>query len=129
MTDMRGRLTYSVGNEHNPTNPFGRTTLTVEQDRTARLERVRFGQQQTWTDVVEAATLDRLAAALERAGFPEVSRQPLVPDATVCSIGIEADGTQQVAQLELYASKTLPGYGEALQVLEEIVRTLSSRPR
>lgn len=69
-----------------------------------------------------------LAAALEAAGFPEAPRQPLLPDATVCSIGIEADGVHQVAHLELYAAQQLPGYGEALQQLEDIARTLSSKP-
>jgi hypothetical protein len=123
---MRGRLTYSVGNEHNPANPFGRRELIVEPGGAARLDQYRVGQHTSWSGVVPHETLERLWAALDQAGFPEVDRpERLLPDATMCSIAVLGpDGGEAVAQLEFHTAHKLLGYAEAVRLLETIGQTL-----
>jgi hypothetical protein len=123
---MRGRLTYTIGSEHNPANPFGRSVLVVEPDGAARLDQYRVGQRNSWSGVVPRATLERLWAALDQAGFPVVvTPERLPPDATTCSIAVRgADGTEAVVHLEFHAAQKLLGYAEAVRLLETLGRTI-----
>jgi hypothetical protein len=123
---MRGRLTYSIGNEYNPANPFGRSVLVVEPDGAARLDQYRVGQHDSWNGVVPDETLEQLWAALDQAGFPVVARpERLLPDATTCSIAVRGpDGGEATAQLEFHSAQKLLGYAEAVRLLETMCRTV-----
>src|SRR3954471_1073481 len=76
-------LRYRAGNEHNPSDPFGRLELIVDPDGTARLDHYRVGAHQAWGGVIDAAVLERVSDALARAGFPDVPAHPLPASSTV----------------------------------------------
>ena len=121
---QRGRVTYSVGNENDPGNPFGRSELAVEPDGTAKLDHhQRGGVHRAFSGTAPAAELDRLFAALERAGFPNVTPHKIPGGATLRQL--EVAGTSTTLPIEYYAAKKLPGYDEAFAVLDALIGTLS----
>src|ERR1044072_3593344 len=65
-------LSYSVGNEHDPGDPWGRSELGLQPDGSARLDHFfsRRGPAGAWTGRVDEAALRTLWSALEQAGFP-----------------------------------------------------------
>jgi hypothetical protein len=74
---------YSVGNEHDPGDPWGRSELVIQADGSARLDHhfSRGREPRAWAGRVDAAALGQLLAALDRAGFPAVppmKREPIV---------------------------------------------------
>jgi hypothetical protein len=120
-------LRYSAGNEHSPTDPWGRSELVIQPGGRTRLDHhfPRGGGTRVWTGRVDAATLAALWAALARSGFPAAPRPPLVPDATVCQLTMEAgDVTQQVI-IGYGVARSLPGYGEVLAILSQVIAQLS----
>ncbi len=125
--ELTARLTYSIGNEHNPTDPFGRSHLVVDPDGSVRLDHYgRLVQHRAWTGRLEPAALGQLWSALERAGFPNVAgHHPVPPDAPICTLAVEVGGTRQGAYLPWHAAQDLPGYDEAIMILDSIVRQLS----
>jgi hypothetical protein len=118
---------YGVGNEHNPGDPFGRSELVIEPDGTVRLvhhfSRVRSAA--AWTGHVDSAALDRLQMALEHAGFPATPSSQFVAGATLRRLTVEVDGTAQEAIVDWHGSAKLPGYAEAFDILDGIIRQLS----
>ena len=131
-TPPQVRLRYSVGSEYVPTDPFGRSELVIERDGAARLEQfMSFGRHGAWTGRVDPASLARLWAALERAGFPrvpEAADRLLRPDETMRRLVAEGDGAQPARQevaLPYPEVENLPGYDEAFALLDTIVGQLS----
>ncbi|HEX5503806.1 MAG TPA: hypothetical protein VFW96_14375 [Thermomicrobiales bacterium] len=121
----RARLTYSAGNEHNPSDPFGRSVLAIEPDGAARLDHyARFIEPRAWTGRVAPSALDRLWAALARAGFPDVPPHPIPASSTIRVLVAEADGARQTAYVAWHAAENLPGYDEAFAILDALVRQL-----
>lgn len=121
------QVRYSVGNENNPGNPWGRSELVIEPDGAARLDHhfSRVRKVSGWTGRVDPAALDALWRALERAGFPTAPTSPFVPGATLRRLTIEVDGTPRQAIVDWHASSSLPGYAEAFDLLDGIIRQLS----
>lgn len=118
----RGRVKYSVGNETNPGNPFGRSELVIEPDGRATLEHHARGlAAQTFAGAVAAAELDRLWAALDRAGFPNVPKHPIPGGSTMRVLGVDQD----TVHVEFYAAKKLAGYDEAFALLDDLIRHIS----
>lgn len=121
-----GVLRYSVGNENNPADPWGRSELAIQGDGTARLDHhfSRRRQARAWTGRVEPAALDALWAALDRAGFPAVP-EPLTvpPDSSLRRLTVEADGASQ--QAIVGRPQAASGYAEAFDLLDGVVRQLS----
>jgi hypothetical protein len=120
-------LRYSVGNENNPGDPWGRSELVIQPDGTARLDHhfSRVRMVSAWTGQVDATALDALWAALERAGFPAVPTSPPVGGASLRRLTLEVDGTSQQASVDWHLASSLPGYAEAFDVLDGVVRQLS----
>ncbi|HET9895784.1 MAG TPA: hypothetical protein VFQ44_12725 [Streptosporangiaceae bacterium] len=85
------RIGYGVGNEHNPTDPWGRTELVIHPDGTALLRQFfsRKAGVGSWTGQVEPGTLGSLWAAPDQAG----SRRSLTRQAFTASAS--ANGGQQ----------------------------------
>ena len=118
---------YSAGNESNPGNPWGRSELVIAPDGSARLDQFfsRQPRAAAWTGLVDAAALDALWAALDRAGFPAVPAFRPVAGATFRTLTVEADGVSRRALLDWHQAPSLPGYAEAFDLLDGVVRQLS----
>jgi hypothetical protein len=126
---LSGRvLRYSVGNESNPADPWGRSELVIQGDGTARLDHhfSRRRQARAWTGRIEPAALEALRAALDRAGFPAVPRPlPVAPDTSLRRLTVEWDGGSQQAIVDWHQAPSLPGYAEAFDLLDGVIRQLS----
>ena len=120
-------LRYSVGNEHDPGDPWGRSELVVHPDGTARLDHhfSRTGTVGAWTGRVDAAALDALWSALALADFPAAPTTPMTPGASPRRLTVEADGVTQGAMIGYRQAASLPGYAEAFDLLDAVVRQLS----
>ena len=121
-------IRYSVGNEHDPGDPWGRSELVIRADGSARLDHhfSRGRQPRAWTGHVDAAALGELTAALDRAGFPAVPPAlPLPPGSALRRLTVEADGTVQQALVSWHRTPSLPGYAEAFALVDAVIRQLS----
>ena len=97
---LAGLLTYRVGNENSPSDPWGRSELAVHPDGSVWLEHhfSRRGGTKSWLGQVKPATVETLGAALERAGFgePEGKKGALVPGTTLRELTVRVERTLQV---------------------------------
>jgi hypothetical protein len=128
-------IRYQIGNEHNPTNPWGRSELVIHPDGTARLDHFsRPGPagsagpaRRTWTGRVDPVALEQLRALLTQAGFPAIPAEPsLPPDSTLRSLTIaEADGTSGHLNLSWHRTPSLPAYAGAFDIIDGVIRQLS----
>ena len=121
-------IRYSVGNEHDPGDPWGRSELVICADGSARLDHhfSRGREPGAWAGHVDPAALGELMAALDRAGFPVVPPvSPLPPDATLRRLTVEADGAVQQALVSWHRTPSLPGYAEAFALIDAVIRQLS----
>ena len=118
---------YTVGNEHNPGDPFGRSELVIRPDGSARVDHhfAHGGGVGAWTGRVDAAALDALWAALATAGFPAEPGGNFVAGATIRRLTVEVDGVPQRAMIDWHRAPKLPGYAEAFDVLDSVIRQLS----
>ncbi len=126
---LAGLLTYRVGNENDPTDPWGRSELFVDPDGSVWLEH-HFSRRRgpgNWFGRVDSGLLDALSDALDVAGFglTAAPQPPLVPDATIRMLTVTADGTEHAATVAWHRAATLPGYAEAFDLLDGLVRQLS----
>src|ERR1700759_781432 len=98
-----GTIRYRTGNEHNPSDPFGRSELVLHADGSARLDHYFSRKRGTgaWTGQVDAAAGDALFAALEEAGFPAPAAPggALPPDSALRTLTVEAGGASQEVSL------------------------------
>ncbi|EYF08114.1 hypothetical protein [Chondromyces apiculatus] len=121
------RLTYDVGSERSPVDPFGRTLLVLTGTGSAELT-VRSARRSpgAWQGHLDLSVLARVLGALHRAGFPStVSSQVFVPDATIGRIQLEQGEIQAHVSLDRYRAEKMPGYGEAYAVLDALAFLLS----
>ena len=120
-------LSYSAGNEHNPGNPWGRSELVIGPDGRAKLDHY-FSRQPgagAWTGQVDAAALATLWGALDRAGFPGVPEFRPVAGATLRALTVQIGDTRRTALVDWHQANALPGYSEAFDVLDGVIRQLS----
>jgi hypothetical protein len=122
-----GVLEYRVGNENDPGDPWGRSELVIQPDGTARLDHFfsRARGVGAWTGRVDPATLEALWSALKQAGFPAAPSTPLTPGAAPRRLVVKAEGESQQAVIGYHEASKLPGYAEAFDLLDAIVRRLS----
>ena len=121
-------ISYSVGNEHDPGDPWGRSELVIHADGSARLDHYfsRGREPRAWAGHVDAAVPGELLAALGRAGFPAVPPAgPLPPGTAPRRLTVEADGTARQAIVSWHRAPSLPGYAEAFDLLDAVIRQLS----
>jgi hypothetical protein len=120
------RLTYEIGQEHSPADPFGKTILAIEGGGRVRLDVRGAGRPpRAWEAKVAPAALAELLDALRRAGFPTGSQRVFVPDAPIARIQLERQGAQEVVQIDRYKAEKLPGYREAYAILDSLAFQLS----
>lgn len=124
---IESRIHYSVGNENDPGDPWGRSELVIEPGGAVRLEHYfsRVPGAGAWTGRVEGTALDALRAALERAGFPAAPTLAPVAGATLRRLTVETGAASQQAIIDWHATSSLAGYAEAFDILDAIVRQLS----
>jgi hypothetical protein len=120
-------LRYSAGNEHSPTDPWGRSELVIQPDGRARLDHHYSRERGTrvWVGQVDAGTLTALWDALAGAGFPAAPRPQLVPDATVRQLTVQAGPAPGQVTLEYHRAQTLPRYSEAFAIIDRLISALS----
>jgi hypothetical protein len=121
-------LRYSAGNENNPADPWGRSELVIQADGTARLDHhfSRRRPARAWTGRVGPSALEALRAALDRAGFPAVPGPVTVPpDASLRRLRVESDSGSQQAIVGWHQTPSRPGYAEAFDLLDGVIRQLS----
>jgi hypothetical protein len=121
-------IRYSVGNEHNPADPWGRSELVIRADGSARLDHhfSMGGGSRAWSGHVDAAALDELAAALEQARFPPFAPVgPFPPDTTLRRLAVETDGVLQQGLINWDDPAPQPGYAVAFDLIDAVIRQLS----
>jgi len=126
MSLARQRISYSIGNEHNPADPFGRCRLVIETDSRARLDKFTRSGRFAWTGTVKASALDSFWSALERAKFPSFPRTNVPAGGAMHALSIgPGPATAQSACIYIGASAALPGYCEAFTIIDAIIRQMS----
>src|SRR5262249_15773332 len=122
----------SAGNEYNPMDDLGRVELTIEPDGRAHLVHHEIGRRTQSRGTVDAASLDRLREALERAGFPRVRDHEIVPDALLCTLPLDAGSgpgalvcPPGVDGQSVRVDRPAPQYGGAFTILDSVVAELS----
>ena len=114
-------IRYRAGNEHNPSDPHGRTELTIEPDGAARLEYHTHAGVQEWEGTVD---VERLHTALAAANFPAVDRKLLIPGDRVRTLIVEsADGQKAGFQVGWDAPAA---YTDVFAILDGVVEELGS---
>lgn len=122
----RGRLTYTVGNEKNPSNPFGRSVLAIEVAGAARLDHhTRDGGHTAFAGTVVPGALDRIWAGLDKAKFPNAPTQVMTVGSTIRILAVEVGGKKDTAHIEWHAATQFAGYAEAFLLLDQLIRQLS----
>jgi hypothetical protein len=117
-------LRYSAGNEHNPTDPWGRSELTVHGDGRAVLEQhhSRRPGTSTWAGQVDRQGLSALWAALAEAGFPSPPAAAAVPpDSVIRQLTVEEDGGAETVLL----AGNVPGSAAVAGLLDGLIYRLS----
>src|SRR5260221_9850957 len=126
MAVARNRLTYQVGNENNPSNPFGRSRLVIEVDGRAHLDHHTGGGFHTaWAGTMLPDALDEIWAGLDEAAFPRVAPHEAFSGSTLRTLSLGAGGPQEYAEVEYHAAWQMPGYKRAFWILDRAVRQLS----
>jgi hypothetical protein len=121
-------IRYSVGNENSPTDPWGRSELVIHPDGSARLDHhfSMRGGSRAWAGHVDAAALDELLAALERAAFPPFAPAlPFLPGTTLRRLTVETNGAVEQGVIDWNVSPQ-PGYAEAFDLIDAVIRQLSA---
>jgi hypothetical protein len=117
-------LRYSAGNEHSPTDPWGRSELTVHGDGRAELEQHHSRRPGTsaWAGQVDRQGLSVLWAALDEAGFPSPPAAAAIPpDSVIRQLTMEEDGGAETVLL----AGTVPGYAAVVGLLDGLIYRLS----
>ena len=115
---------YSAGNEHSPTDPWGRSELTVHGDGRAELEQhhSRRAGTSAWAGQVDRQGLSALWVALDEAGFPSPPAAAAVPpDSVIRQLTVEEDGGAETVLL----AGAVPGYAAVVGLLDGLIYRLS----
>jgi hypothetical protein len=114
-------LVYAFGCENDPSNPFGRCTLTLYADGRLELDNRARGQAHAWTATIDGRILADLIKLLDSAGFPVVPPHQIPPGATR-SLLVRIRGQQTQTPLTgFHEARKMPGYGEAYHLLDSLV--------
>jgi hypothetical protein len=124
VTVPRGRISYVAGNKENPSDPWGRSSLTIELDGTARLEQDTLGGLFVFTGQVLPSALEQFWSALDLSGFPEVPEHFTPAGSTSRHLTIGESLTPRLP-VDSHAVMKMPGYAPAFSVIDAIIRQLS----
>lgn len=125
MASRRGNLRYGVGNEHSPTDPFGRTVLLIAPDGEARLDHFTRAGHAAWTGTVPAEVLARLWAAVDEDGFFDLPRRPAPAGSATRSLTVgDAAPDARSMFVPYHAIGDRPAHAIAFPLLDAIIRQL-----
>lgn len=120
------QIFYGLGNEDDPGDPFGRTELVLEAGGRAHLDnRQAPAPARAWEGRLGPGVFEQVLAALQTASFPAGAPKVFRPGAAVAQLRVEADGASTAADLDWHAATRMPGYRDALRLLDGIVAQLS----
>lgn len=120
------QLRYQAGNEHSPFDTCGRFVLELDSDGTVGVtHHRRVGAPRMWTADAGTGVVERVLAALAKAGFPAwPDVPPPLPDTMVRSLTVTGGPTGGVL-LPWDATAGLPGYAELFDLLDGLVAQLT----
>jgi hypothetical protein len=118
-------IDYTIGNEHDPGDPFGRIALHIDLDGAAKLEHFSRTGVTTWEGQVEATVLKRIMAALDVAGFPAVPQHSVIPGSAIRRLSVQLDGEVQGVLMPDSLGSELDGYKEAFAILDALAVQLT----
>jgi hypothetical protein len=111
---------FTLGNEHNPSDPFGRVVITIDGDDVT-LEHFSRAGNATYTGELGPGVADEITAALERGGFPHVPPHDIVAGASLRQL--EVNGRS--ATVEDFFGRSLDGYKDAFAILDSLTLQLT----
>lgn len=118
-------LQYESGNEHSPTNPFGRNLMVIRGNGRVRVENYRVGAPpRAWEAWVHESALEQTLEALRVARYPLVPPHPIPAGSRVRALSIHSKGVSSQAPPIAWHSD-LPGYKDAFRILDSLVRQAS----
>lgn len=110
-------LYYSVGNEHSPTDPWGRSELLIDESVHLEHHFSRVRRSATWAGDLSVAVATAVWAAFDRSAFPVTPGGSVVPDTAFARLTV--DGTTVLVPHDA------AGYAELFDLLDGIVRQVS----
>jgi hypothetical protein len=113
-------ILFTVGNEHNPSVPFGRVVITIDGDAVT-LEHFSRAGDATYTADLGPGVADEITAALDRGGFPAVPPHEIPAGASLRRL--EVDGRS--ATVEDFFGRSLEGYKDAFAILDSLTLQLT----
>ena len=116
---------FSIGNEHNPADPFGRVVITIDPDDVVTLEHFSRQGNATYTADLAPGVTDEITSALARGGFPNVPSHEIPGGASLRQIKVVTDGEPQSATVEDFFAKQLEGYKDAFAILDSLTLQLT----
>jgi hypothetical protein len=120
------RIWYTVGNEHNPSDPFGRVVLTIEADGSAELEHFSRAGGGAWTGRVDPAVSARIRSELARSSFPHVPREPIPAGSALRHLELVTDDEPEYAVMSAQQGERLDGFAQAFALLDAVAVRMSS---
>ena len=122
MTDL---IRLTLGNEHNPADPFGRVVIAIGDDDVVTLEHFSRQGNATYTAELGPGVTDEIKATLARRGFPDVPPHQIPAGASRRRLEVETDCEPQHATVEDFFAKQLEGYKDAFATLDSLTLQLT----
>jgi hypothetical protein len=123
--DPRTAVWFTIGNEHNPGDPFGRVVITIDDAGHVVLEHYSRQGNATYTADAEPGVIDEIRAALARGGFPDVPRHQIPAGAAMRQLELVTDGEPQYAMVYDSFGMQLEGYKDAFAILDSLALQLT----
>ncbi|GAA3337147.1 hypothetical protein GCM10020358_12350 [Amorphoplanes nipponensis] len=125
MTERRYR--YSVGNEHDPGDPWGRSELVIEPDGVTRLDHhfpVSPGPR-SWTGRIPPAAVRALWRGLEQAGFPAGPASPPPAGSALRRLTVETPRGAVGVVLPWNLAASAEGYAAVADLIDGVISQLT----
>jgi hypothetical protein len=112
---------FTIGNEHNPSDPFGRVVISIGDDDRVTLEHFSRAGNATYTADLSPGVREEITSALARGGFPEVPPHQIPAGGAIRRLDVDG----QSASMYDDFGKSLDGYKEAFAILDSLTLQLT----
>ena len=123
--DPSTALWFTIGNEFNPGDPFGRVALTIDDQDRVTLEHYSRQGNATYTAELGDGVLDEIRQALADGGFPQVPQHQVPAGAAIRQLELVTDGEPVSASMYDDFGKTFDGYRDAFAILDSLTLQLT----